>query len=61
VKLVRFRKPKAVYFFLYVKYRFNTNTRNIMYTYKYIQSMYPKVKQLEETKGEGKEGKKDSE
>jgi hypothetical protein len=30
-------------------------------TYKYIQKMYPKVGLVEETKGERKEGKKDSE
>jgi hypothetical protein len=32
-----------------------------MYTQKYIQSMYPKEELVEETKGGGREGKKDSE
>jgi hypothetical protein len=39
------------------KYRPNTNTSNIVYAQKYIQSMYPKVGLVEETKGGGK-GKK---
>jgi hypothetical protein len=38
-----------------------TNTSNIIYTYKYIQNMYPKMEMVEETKGGGKDGKKDSE
>jgi hypothetical protein len=29
---VRFRKPKAACFLLYVKYRSHTNTNNIIYT-----------------------------
>jgi hypothetical protein len=39
----------------------NTNTSNIIYTYKYIQNMYQKVGLVEEMKGRGIEGKKDSE
>jgi hypothetical protein len=44
-----------------VKYRPNTNTRNITYAYKYLQNMYPQLELVEETKRGGKEGKKDSE
>jgi hypothetical protein len=44
-----------------VEYRPNNNTSNIIYTYKYIQNMYPEIGLVEETKGAGKEGKKDSE
>jgi hypothetical protein len=61
VKLARFRKSKVTCFLSYVEYKRNTNTRNIIYTYKYIQNMYPKVGLVEVTKGGGKEGKKDSE
>jgi hypothetical protein len=43
-----------------MEYRPNTNTNNIIHTYKCIQNMYPKVGLVEETKGERKEGKKDS-
>jgi hypothetical protein len=57
VKLARFRKPKAVCFLSYVEYRPNTNTSNIICTYKYIQNMYPKVGLLEETKRGRKEEK----
>jgi hypothetical protein len=41
------------------KNRSNTNTRNIIYTYKYIQNMFPKAELLEEARERGKEGKKD--
>jgi hypothetical protein len=60
VKLARFRKPKATCFLSYVEYRPKTNASNIIYTYKYIQSMYPKVRLLKENKERGKK-KKDSE
>jgi hypothetical protein len=60
VKLVRFRKPKAEYFLSYVGYKPNTNTSVVIYTYKYIQKMYPKVGLVEETKIGGKEEKKGS-
>jgi hypothetical protein len=43
-----------------VEYRPITNIRNIIYTCKYIQNIYPKVELAEETKGGGKEGNKDS-
>jgi hypothetical protein len=43
-----------------VDYRPNTNISNVIHTYKYIQSMNPKMGLVEETKGGGKEGKKDS-
>jgi hypothetical protein len=33
----------------------NTNTSIIMYTYKYIQNLFPKVKLLDDFKGGGKE------
>jgi hypothetical protein len=55
VKLARFRKPKASCFLSYVEYKPNTNRNNIIYTYKYIQNMYPKVGLIVETKGGGKE------
>jgi hypothetical protein len=42
VKLARFRKPKVACFLSYVGYRSNTSTSNIIYTYKYIQNLYPK-------------------
>jgi hypothetical protein len=58
VQLARFRKLKVACFLSYVEYRSNTNTSNIIYAYKYIQNMYPKVGLEEETKGGGKEGKK---
>jgi hypothetical protein len=61
VKLARFRKPKATCFLSYVEYRSNINISNIIYTYKYIQNICPKVELVEETKRRGKEGKKDSE
>jgi hypothetical protein len=38
-------------------YRPSVNTSSIIYTYKYIQNMYPKVGQVEETKEEKKERK----
>jgi hypothetical protein len=44
-----------------VEYRPQTNTSNIIYPYKYMQNMDPKVGLVEEPKGGGKEGKKDSE
>jgi hypothetical protein len=43
-----------------VEYRHNTN-RAKLYVQTYIQNKYPKVGLVEETKGEGKEGKKASE
>jgi hypothetical protein len=58
-KLASFRKPKASCFLSYVEDRPSTNTNNIIYTYKYIQTMYPKGGLVAETKGGGKEGKKD--
>jgi hypothetical protein len=64
VKLARVRKPKATCFLLYVEYKPNTNTSNIIYnityTYKYIQNMYLKVGLVEEMKEGGKEGNRDS-
>jgi hypothetical protein len=36
-----------------------SNPIQILYTYKYIQNMFPKVGQLEETKRGEKEGKND--
>jgi hypothetical protein len=56
----KFRKPKATCFLSYVEYRHNTN-RAKLYVQTYIQNKYPKVGLVEETKGEGKEGKKASE
>jgi hypothetical protein len=45
-----------------MEYRSNINTSNIVYAYKYIQNMYPDWDwYVQETKGGGKEGKKDSE
>jgi hypothetical protein len=60
VKLAKVRKPEAARSLSYVEYRPNTNASNIIYTYNYIQNMHPKVGLVEETKGGGKEGKKDS-
>jgi hypothetical protein len=57
VKLARFRKTKAACLLSYVS---STNTSIIIYTYKYIQNMYPEVRLVEETKGGAKEGKKDN-
>jgi hypothetical protein len=37
-----------------VEYRLNKNPGNILYTYKYVQNMYLKVRLVEETKGGGK-------
>jgi hypothetical protein len=51
IQLARFRKPKAVCFLSYMVYRSYTNTSNIIYAYKYVQNMYPKVGLVEETKG----------
>jgi hypothetical protein len=42
-----------------VEDRANTNTSIIIYTYKYIQNMFPKVGILEETNGGRKEEKND--
>jgi hypothetical protein len=58
VKLARFRNPKVACFLSYVEYRAFTNISNIIYTYKGIQNIYPKVRLAEETKDRGKEGKK---
>jgi hypothetical protein len=38
-----------------VEYRPNTNISNIIYAWKYVQSMYPKVGMVKEMKGGGKE------
>jgi hypothetical protein len=61
VQLASIRKPKATCFLSYVEYRPNTNISTIIYTFKNIQNMYPKGGLVEETKGRGKERKKDSE
>jgi hypothetical protein len=64
VKLAKFRKPKATHFLSFVEYDtniHNVSTSNITYTSKCIQSVYPKVGLVEETKGGRKEGKKNSE
>jgi hypothetical protein len=61
VQLASIRKPKATCFLSYVEYRPNTNISTIIYTFKNIQNMYPKGRLVEETKGRGKERKKDSE
>jgi hypothetical protein len=60
VKLARFRKPKAACF-LSCGIQAQYNISNIIYTYKYTQTMYPKVGLVEETKGRREEGKKDRE
>jgi hypothetical protein len=39
----------------------NTNTSIIIYTFKCIQNMFPKVRLLEATKGGGKEENNDEE
>jgi hypothetical protein len=57
----RFRKPEASCSLSYVEYSPNTTTSNNIYTHKYIQDMYPKMRLLEDTKGGRKEGKEDSE
>jgi hypothetical protein len=59
VKLARFRKPKATCLLSYVEQRPNTNT-SITHTKKHTQSMYPKARLAEKTKGGRKEGKKGS-
>jgi hypothetical protein len=41
-----------------VEYRPNKNTSNIIYTYKYIQNMYPKVVLEGKNKGKGTEERK---
>jgi hypothetical protein len=56
-----FRKPKAICSLSCVEYKPNTNISNIIYTYKYIQNMYPKVGLVVETKEGGKEEKNNSE
>jgi hypothetical protein len=58
-RFCQFRKTKAACFLSYVEDRSNTNTSFIIYTFKYIQNMFPKVELLEETKGGGKEEKND--
>jgi hypothetical protein len=55
VKLARFRMQKVAYFLSYVKDRSNTNIRNIIYKYKYIQNIFQNMKMLDKTKGGGKE------
>jgi hypothetical protein len=59
VKLARFRKIKVTCFLSYVENRSNTNTSINIYTFKYIQNLFPKVGLLEETKRGGKEEKND--
>jgi hypothetical protein len=44
-----------------VEDRYNKNTSIIIYTYEYIQDMFPKVGLLEETKGGEKDEKNDRE
>jgi hypothetical protein len=61
VKSARFRKTKVIHVLSYAEDRTNTNANIIMYTYKYIQNMFPKVGLLEDTKGRGKQEKNDSE
>jgi hypothetical protein len=51
VKLARLRRPKTTYFLSFVEYRPNTNISDIIYTKKYMQSMYLKVGRVKETKG----------
>jgi hypothetical protein len=46
---------------IYAKDRSNTNTSSIIYTNKYVQNMFPKVRLLEDTKGGGKEEDNDRE
>jgi hypothetical protein len=55
----RSRKTKAMCFLSYVEDRPNTIIRNIIYAYKYVQNMYPKVGLVKEAKRRGKEGKED--
>jgi hypothetical protein len=43
-----------------VEYRPNTNINNIIYTYKCIQNMYPKVGLIGKPREEEKKEKKDS-
>jgi hypothetical protein len=57
VKLVKFRKSKATCFLSDVEDRANVNISNIIYTWKYIQNMFPNVGLLEETRR--KEGRND--
>jgi hypothetical protein len=55
VKLARFIKEKDTYFVSWVEVRSNTIISTIKYTYKYIQNIFHRVGQLEETKVGGKE------
>jgi hypothetical protein len=55
-KLARFRKSKAACFLSHVEYRLNTNTNYMIYTYKHIKNMHPKVELVKETKG-GRKGR----
>jgi hypothetical protein len=43
-----------LHFFPFVEDSPNTNTSIIMYTYNYIQNLFPKVKLLDDFKGGGK-------
>jgi hypothetical protein len=52
MKSARFRKTKVMCFHSYVEDRSNTNISIIIYTYKYIQNMFPILGLLEETMGE---------
>jgi hypothetical protein len=57
VKLARFRKSKDTCFLSSVEDRCNINISIIIYTYKHILNIFPKVGLLEETKEGGKEEK----
>jgi hypothetical protein len=50
--LDRFRKTKVACFLLYVEDTANTNISIIIYTYKYVQNMFPKVGLLERLREE---------
>jgi hypothetical protein len=57
VKLARFLQPEAICLLSYVEYRLNANRSNTIYTYKYLQNMYPKVRsgRGDQERGEKKE------
>jgi hypothetical protein len=59
VKLATFRKTKFACFLSYVEDRANTSIKIILYTYKYIQNMFPKVGLLQKTEEGGKEDNND--
>jgi hypothetical protein len=60
VKLTRFRNSKSTCFLSYVEYRPNANKQYYICIKIYTEPI-PKVGLVEETKGGGKKGKKDSE